>query len=73
MVVANQAVIPRPELASGRIQRRLARTGNPAVGSWPWRAAPATAWSAVAMSGVFTPSGPNHIPPTYAEALISLT
>ncbi|MFJ6167376.1 hypothetical protein ACIQH6_19820 [Micromonospora orduensis] len=32
-------------------------------------AVPATAWSAVAHSDVFTPGGPNHIPPSYAKAL----
>lgn len=36
-------------------------------------AVPATAWSAVANSDVFTPGGPNHIPPTYAKALTTLT
>ncbi|WP_112623893.1 hypothetical protein [Micromonospora saelicesensis] len=36
-------------------------------------AVPETAWSAVANSDVFTPGGPNHIPPTYAKALNSLT
>ncbi|WCN79754.1 hypothetical protein [Micromonospora sp. LH3U1] len=36
-------------------------------------AVPATAWSAVAQSDVFTPGGPNHIPPTYAKALTPLT
>ncbi|TNH24771.1 hypothetical protein FHG89_24400 [Micromonospora orduensis] len=36
-------------------------------------AVPATAWSAVADSDVFTPGGPNHIPPTYAKALTALT
>ncbi|MBQ1030503.1 hypothetical protein KBX26_10925 [Micromonospora sp. C97] len=35
-------------------------------------AVPATAWSAVATSDVFTPGGPNHIPPTYAKALNQL-
>ncbi|MEU5963509.1 hypothetical protein ABZ777_20085 [Micromonospora parva] len=35
-------------------------------------AVPATAWSAVATSDVFTPGGPNHIPPTYAKALSQL-
>ena len=35
-------------------------------------AVPETAWSAVAHSDVFTPGGPNHIPPTYAKALTSL-
>ncbi|MEO3773429.1 hypothetical protein [Micromonospora sp. B9E7] len=32
-------------------------------------AVPATAWSAVANSDVFTPGGPHHIPPTYAKTL----
>ncbi|WFE52884.1 hypothetical protein [Micromonospora sp. WMMD1155] len=32
-------------------------------------AVPATAWSAVASTDVFTPGGPNHIPPTYAKTL----
>ncbi|MEU8167425.1 hypothetical protein AB0B97_13100 [Micromonospora sp. NPDC049004] len=36
-------------------------------------AVPETAWSAVATSDVFTPGGPNHIPPTYAKALTSLS
>ncbi|MFC7711976.1 hypothetical protein [Micromonospora lupini] len=35
-------------------------------------AVPETAWSAVATSDVFTPGGPNHIPPTYAKALAAL-
>jgi hypothetical protein len=36
-------------------------------------AVPATAWSAVASTDVFTPGGPNHIPETYAKALTSLS
>ncbi|MGW4499458.1 hypothetical protein ACWENR_12725 [Micromonospora sp. NPDC004336] len=36
-------------------------------------AVPATAWSAAATSDVFTPGGPNHVPPTYAKALPTLT
>ncbi|MEV0156560.1 hypothetical protein AB0H57_22930 [Micromonospora sp. NPDC050686] len=48
-----------------------------------WRAAPVvralaaavpeTAWSTAATSDVFTPGGPNHIPPVYAKALEALT
>lgn len=36
-------------------------------------AVPATAWSTAATSDVFTPGGPNHIPPPYAKALTALT
>ncbi|MEV5767093.1 hypothetical protein AB0L34_21370 [Micromonospora sp. NPDC052213] len=36
-------------------------------------AVPATAWSAAANSDVFTPGGPNHVPPPYAKALTALT
>ncbi|MFG1885354.1 hypothetical protein [Micromonospora sp. NPDC049102] len=36
-------------------------------------AVPATAWSAVAQTDVFTPGGPNHIPATYAKALTTLS
>ncbi|MET8282386.1 hypothetical protein [Micromonospora sp. NPDC005174] len=36
-------------------------------------AVPATAWSAVAQTDVFTPGGPNHIPATYAKALTALS
>ncbi|MFI7516616.1 hypothetical protein ACIBVK_24285 [Micromonospora echinofusca] len=35
-------------------------------------AVPATAWSAAATSDVFTPGGPNHVPPPYAKALTPL-
>ncbi|WP_121400770.1 hypothetical protein [Micromonospora sp. M71_S20] len=36
-------------------------------------AVPDTAWSAAAGSDVFTPGGPNHVPPPYAKALAALT
>ncbi|MGS2615415.1 hypothetical protein ACVCAH_12950 [Micromonospora sp. LZ34] len=36
-------------------------------------AVPDTAWSAAATSDVFTPGGPNHVPPTYAKTLTALT
>ncbi|MBY8872512.1 hypothetical protein K7640_11775 [Micromonospora sp. PLK6-60] len=60
-VVALSLLAEQPEWRDAPVVRALAA------------AVPETAWSTAATSDVFTPGGPNHIPPAYAKTLESLT